>query len=73
MQFSSKISKSLNAYVQSLFYEFQFQKINTNSLNFITNDKNIKNWSSVKVQSKKMTMKFWNFEFCNFPFTSVET
>ena len=63
----------LNAHAQSLFYEFQLQKINNHSWNFITNNKNIKNRSSVEVQSKKMTMKFQNFEFCNFPFTSVET
>ena len=34
---------------------------------------NIRNRSSVEVQNKKMTPNFQNFEFCNFPFTSVET
>ena len=58
---------------RSLFYESQFQKINSHSWNFIANNKNIKNRSSVEFQSKKMTMKFQNFEFCNFPFTSMET
>ena len=47
---------------------FSYKKI-IHSLNFITNNKNVKNGSSVKVQSKKMIMKFQNFEFCNFPFT----
>ena len=58
---------------KSLFYGFQFQKVNSHRWNFITNTKNIKNSSSVEVQNKKMTMKFKNFEFCNFPFSSMET
>ena len=72
--FLAKLKKKKNKCACAiLFYKFPFQKINSHSWNLIIYYKNIKNRSSAEVQSKKMTMKFQNFEFCNFLFTSVES